>query len=254
MASLLLLAFIFFTRPIHSSEKKSAPTVREITLCSIDWPPYYGQNLVKGGFITEIIRRSLKHSSLVLKTQYLPWQRTVNFAKQGKVCSGIYTFGSKTEERKKFFHFSEPLPSLKFSVIVRKNSEIIVKNLNDLKKLRIGIVSGYTLTKEFEAVRKTLTLTEVTEDLQLIKMLISNRVNAILTDPRVFQHYGKLHFPKDLLNYGDVFLIQENSQYVGISKAAKQSQAITEALNKGIRHLNSNGDIQKIMDSPDFSH
>ena len=61
-----------------------------IELVTIDYPPYYGQELKNQGFITEIITTAFSRSGYEVKTKYLPWQRAFDGTKAGKY-PAIYT-------------------------------------------------------------------------------------------------------------------------------------------------------------------
>jgi len=246
----VLSVMIFSALGIGLSFVSGSLQAKEVTLCSNEWPPYYGENLSKNGFISEIIRQSFLHSDYELKIAYFPWKRTVLLAKEGETCIGLYTFGNVTAERKKVFHYSDPLPGLEFSLIVNKDSKIKVNKLDDLKGLRIGIGAGYKLTDEFEELRPSLSLVSATDEFQLVKMLIAGRVDGILTDPRVFSYLVSKENISENTAFHPIFMVHESDQYVAFSKANQDGERMTQVFNKGLKYLKKSGEFKKIVDLP----
>lgn len=210
----------------------------------INWPPYYGQDLPKGGYITEIIRQAFKRAGYDIEIKWLPWKRALFMAETGEVdgLGGAYY----TEERAKIFLYSEVIDTTRMVFFKRKDTEITYKSLSDLKGKRIGIGQGYGLPDRIlEA--EYLNLVEIMDMEHNLKMLISGRVDLIIGSEAVILDLIFKKFPEagdEIEVFGDP--LEEETISLALSKNIPDAHKILEAFNKGLKQLKEEGRIEGI--------
>lgn len=237
----LLLLFLSFTA--FSASK-------EIHLAFGEYPPYYGQELVNNGSISEIIVEAYKRMDYRVKLHFIPsWARRIKETKEGKY-DGIYS-GWFREERKKWFAFSNPLPPNELGFYKRKNHNISFNKLEDLRPYSVGIVLGYANSEKFEQAQ--LKTEAVETESQNIGKLLLNRIDLVLIDKGVGRY---------ILNtkYADKSsrvewmppAIEVANQYLMISKKTDEYQQKLDDFNTGLNILIEHNIVEKIMKKHGF--
>lgn len=115
-----------------------------------EWPPYqYIEDDEVKGYSVELANIIFARLGYRLSNvQAVPWKRAMQMIKRARV--DILFSGNYTDERTKFvFYPKEPLVLAPWLVWVKKGSGIRFNSFEDLKGKRIGVVGGYSYTKEF---------------------------------------------------------------------------------------------------------
>jgi|GEM_PF-5563656 len=88
---------------------------------TFDWPPYYGEPIKDGGFVTDITREALKRTGWDCELEFMNWNRAIGLCKQGKLdmVQGAYF----TEEHKKEYWVSDKYASV--DVVFMKKKKMI---------------------------------------------------------------------------------------------------------------------------------
>ncbi|NOR23845.1 MAG: hypothetical protein GQ542_05525 [Desulforhopalus sp.] len=53
-------------------------------MATLNWQPFYGENLPKNGFYAELSREAFKRAGYDLIITFVPWKRAVQMARTGK--------------------------------------------------------------------------------------------------------------------------------------------------------------------------
>ena len=236
---------IFFILLLTSTLSFAAPT--QVNLVSIEYPPYYGPSLPKGGFLTEIIRVAFFKENYKIKVKFYPWARAYLIAKNGKV-DGIYTFGSKTPERRRLFAYSDPISPLVWGFFQKKGSNISYRNLRDLRPYVIGLVRGYKFPIEFEKYMPVLKKELVNSDLQNFKKLALERIDLTFVDKTngLYLIQTKLKKQKDVFEWIDPPVAIE-PQWMGFPRKSKNYQKVQNAFNTGLKKIKADGTYDRII-------
>ncbi len=241
--SILLVFAMFFTIQGYASEKK-------IFLTTAEYPPYYGEKLKNQGFVTEVIREAFKRVGYEVKVEFFPWARSEMMAKEG-ASDGMFA-PWYTEERKKWFIFSNPIPPPNtIGFYKQKDKKITFKTYRDLMPYRIGSVFGYAYPGDFE--KADLRNNESYTDEMLITKLVQGKIELALIDKLQAEHLLKTKFPKQ----SDKFEFMEppieiRQQHLAISKKLNNAKKIISDFNRGLKTIIVDGTFKDILKKHGF--
>lgn len=236
--TLIALLFVSFLFPLSAQQKV-------VTLASLDWEPYIGQNLPGNGYCAQIATEAFKRSGYTVKISFLPWERAVQESKAGHY-DGLFPEYYDTG-RKADYVYSDSFPGGPVGFMKRKDKAITFKGLQDLKPYTIGIVRGYVNTAEFDAASYLKKDASESDDINLQK-LYSKRLDLIFIDKYVGQYLMKTKFPTYL---GEIEFInpplEEKPLYIVFSKKGNDTEAKRKAFNDGLKSMQSDGTLKKIV-------
>ena len=237
-----ILICLIYSLPAGANENK-------VVLAYVDYPPYYGKNLVNGGPITEIIIHSYNNVGYEVKLEFVPWARGLKGAKEGTY-DGLFSAWYR-KDREQWFVFSSPLPPNEIGFFKRKGENINIDSFDDLKPYRIGIVLGYSNPPGFK--EANLKIQEVSTDKQNLLKLAMNRIDLAMTDKKLGIYVIRSEIPEytDKLEWIDP-PIEVVNQYLMISKQAKDFQQKMDAFNLGLKMLTESGEMKKIFSKHGF--
>ncbi len=224
-----------------------------VKLAADNWPPYYGKDLKKNGPISEIISEAFKRVGYNVSIEFVPWANLLDKVKKGKYDAGFTA--TKTEERSKYYDFSEYIATRSPIVFLKKKeTKISYTQLKDLKSYRIGVVQGYVYDSEFD--RANLNKIEAHSPTANIKNLLLGRLDLAITDKLVAQHLIKIikknkEFGKKLdeLEFMDIYPDRETrkNMYLMISKEYETFGQIKRDFNYGLKQISDDGTLAKIL-------
>jgi len=239
---------------------------RKIKITTLDWQPYVGKTLCKQGWVQQLTIAMLASQDYEIICTFYPWARTIATAESGNADilypeyyiepdapSDVY----KGSKRRDHLAISEKIPGGPIAFIKRKGEKDDYNgNLYHLKGAAIGVVRGYQNTPEFDRLmdRNFFNITEVTDDLTNIKILIAGRVNLIIGDPAVIYYSVKnSDWPDDkkikILNSIETVkpIIKYNHLYYAVSKNRSHWKQILKMLNQTIEEFKKSGELFNII-------
>ncbi|MDH5581657.1 MAG: transporter substrate-binding domain-containing protein [Bdellovibrionales bacterium] len=237
------------TKKEQTTEKRAqAITDKTIRFATVNWPPFYSENLRNGGPYTEITRQAFEKVGYKYSIDFIPWQRALLHAEKGIKYHGLQG-AWMNEERQKTFHYSNIVYPSGIFFISKKGRKFDFKNLDSLVNYKIGINRGYAYYKEFKE-NKNLTKVIVDAPIQTLKMILNGRIDLTLDNKLVLLSTIKENMPEKR----DEFEIHEPSVsqqplYNTISKKIPNSEQIISDFNKGLELLKKEGGIDKILKS-----
>ena len=143
-------------------------------------PPFmYLQNGQAAGIYPRIINEAFRRMNVPVKVNAIPWKRALADAKSGRAgIAGLYW----TEERARYFDFSDHLLTEKVLIFVRNESAFPFMAMNDLKGKKLATISGWVYGNEFDKARASglfATDPNINDELNFEK-LIRRRVDAVI--------------------------------------------------------------------------
>jgi len=230
---------MLFSSQGYSSEK-------QLFLTSTEYPPYYGQELKNNGFITEVIKAAFKKVDYKVRVEFFPWLRCKTMAESGD-SDGMYTLWY-TEEREKWFVFSNPIPPHNAIGFYKETDrEITFETYQDLQPYIIGSVLGYAYSPEF--MMAELRGSKLYTDEKLITKLVQGRVDLAIIDRLQGDYLFKTKF--SATNNKFEFMeppLEIRQQYLVISKKRKNAHKIINDFNHGLEEVINNGFYDEILD------
>ena len=217
---------------------------RKLDIAATEWPPFYGSDLEKGGFITEIIREAFKRKGYQTDISFLPWKRALGGAKEGKH-DALFTVWYR-KEREEWFVFSDPLPANELGFFKRKDKNISSVKYGDLKPYTIGVVRGYAAPPGFEEAGLKIALAK--DDEENLRKLQKGRVDMVLTDKIVATHILNTKLRDESVELEWLAPpVHVDIQYLVISKKTPDYAKVLAEFNKGLASMTADGTLKSIM-------
>ena len=227
---------------------------RTVTLTTLDWEPYIGQDLPGQGYVHEIVTEAFKSVGYQVTIRFYPWARAVEEAETGKA-DGLFPeyYG---EARKAKFVFSSSFPGGPVGFMARTSSRItfladpqrdLERVLQGLKQYRFGVVRGYINTQIFDQATY-LQKDQATDDEQNLRKLEASRVDLIFIDKFVAQYLIRTRCP-DFAGQLE-FLeppLEVKPLYIVFSRQAPGYDQKMKDFNEGLARLQKTGALRGIL-------
>ena len=220
---------------------------RTINLTTLNWSPYYGENLDDGGPVTAIAKAAAKEAGHTLEMSWMPWKRALEMAKRGRRDGLLGAYYNK--ERDKAFHFTIPMYSVTGSFIAKKSFERdSYESLKDLKGYSMGFLRGGEFPDKFDSadyLDKRPGKNEAN-----MRKLVNGRIDLAAMANTVFFDLLKRKTDESA---GDYKALQpplwNKNLYITISKEVDNGEQIAADLNEGLRAIIENGTYAEIVES-----
>ncbi|WP_038292183.1 substrate-binding periplasmic protein [Zooshikella ganghwensis] len=233
---LLLILFSSFSAHILAINK---PNI--IILSVMDYPPYHSLSMEQFGPIPRIISAAISISGYSLELKFVPWNRAIEEAKLGEKVDGIMGVWY-SEERTKYFLYSDPVMSNKWSLIKKSGAAIDITSSD----YRLGTVRGYYIPESVK--NKGYDIELVADDEKNLQKLFSGRIQLTLLDENYLNYLIRVKHHR----YKDAFTIIKPpvammTQYIAISKKTVDPEQKILVINHGLKKIKSSGTFDKII-------
>lgn len=210
------------------------------------WPPYKGENLPRGGIITDVTTRALERAGYEVAIVVVPWKRAYAGTVNGRydIVSAIWS----TPEREKELEFSDAIISSRLVVIHRADYDFSFKSLEDLRGETVGVTAGYGYPESFQ--NADFFTREESETLTLsLRKLIFGRTNVLVAEEIAARHAVAAEFPNaiDSLKYSEAAL-QENPLHVAFTKGRPDHLEIRDRFNSALADMREDGTLAEILE------
>lgn len=164
---------------------------RTVHVSTLDWPPYTGSELPRGGATTEVVRRAFEKAGHQIEVAYRPWKRAIDMALKGADDVIAYFPGYHCRHQEGFVA-SEPIGSGPLGFAQHAEAPIVWDTVDSLgdQQLKIGTVLGYANTDEFDAKVGTGWIIAIPspDDITNLKKLARKRIDAVAIDKFVLEY------------------------------------------------------------------
>ncbi len=245
LITLFLCYFPFFM--VNATQK--------IIINDIHWPPYFMINAVEegSGLAKDIITLCLPRIGHKATFNELPIKRTHHFMKMGEIDITVYSYKEKREEI--LYYGKEVLFNSEYGFMVRKNSEIKIDKLTDVKPYVIGHLAGLSYTPELEQIIKDKDrIGEVVTGYSLKAMFSqllakTPRFEIMADSKKTFYWQAKKLGVTDKIKVLD-YSIKNKAYYITVSKRSKNIKNPKEFLTKMdacLREVKRSGEFKTIL-------
>lgn len=219
--------------------------VNTVSIATLDWSPYVGEDLEGYGFTTEILRVAFERAGYKLKVTFMPWARGLLETESGNY-DAIYP-AYYSEERTQNYIYSDAFAEGPIVFYKRKGDAITYTKLEDLKPYRIGVVRGFVNTAEFDAA-DYLQKDVVDRDEQNLQKLVLGRIDLAVVDKFAAQYIFASTFPegKDQLEFIEPPL-DVKPLYVMFSRKIPNGEELMKAFNTSLKQMIADGTIDEIL-------
>lgn len=222
---------------IHAAERK-------IQLASDVWPPFTNE-VGKVRLATEIVHLALAQSGYVPETTILDkWTVTSDLkAEKYDGCGAIW----RSAEREKYLLFSKPYLESRLHLVGKKGSDVSITDLSALEGKRIALVKGYAYGSLVDDCER-LEVIYGNNDIDNLKMLISDKADYTLVDALLIQHAKREQPEKceQFLVFGTDPLVI-NPVHLALRKSLPNAAKIIEQFNQTIRLMQADGTCNRVL-------
>lgn len=221
---LLINLFAFILLAPSQAESKN------IVLNTTDWCPYTCSTMANKGIVTEYVSTILSRKGYNLEVKFLPWTRAVKMALSGE-SDGLLTGVSSEAKELKFT--STPTMTYR-TCLFTADKEVLkkkkIKSIDDLNKIKLGTISGYSYGSEMDAYiskakKENVNSISGKDALErLYKLSSLGRIDYFVEDELVVKHTLKSKSFKAFCNKEDPF-------FLGLSPKYKNHKKLIKILN-----------------------
>jgi len=163
-----------------------------VTLASLEWPPYAGEQLPEQGAANAVVRAAFAAMGFRLDFKFFPWSRAVSLVETQYNYVG-YTPEYYSPMMAARFVFSDPICSGRLVLAQRRGSPIRWNTIADLSAWTVGVVQGHVNSAEFDqrVADHQQHVDGAPNDLSNLKKLAAGRVDLAIIDSEVFAYLTK---------------------------------------------------------------
>ncbi len=165
-----------------------AQTSRTIRVAGEEWPPFLARSLPDDGLTGSQLRAVLDRLGYTAAIDYYPWRRAMELGLHDPRYAGFMPV-LRTPEREKFCHFSTTLGRTSYVLAFLRERPVRARSLATLRDTRIGTVSGYSYSADFDAMSlaRELDVEEAVNDETNLRKLLFRRFPVIVIDSQVLR-------------------------------------------------------------------
>lgn len=252
------ILIIFLNLSIDNCARASEPSnPKQFRAIAAQFPPITDPDSESYGLIWEICRAALESQGYEVSLVFSPWARALREAKYAHYDGLLPAY--RTEEREKWFLYSEPISSINIGLLKHKARTDIKydNNLTNLKGLKIGVGLGYSTSTEFDRA-DYLDKYKVATSSQILKMLWLGRIDLAAGGIEYSRFYLK-KINKDPRYKGiadDIVVIEPplatRGIYLLIPKKVNNAPQKLNDFNKGLKKIIADGTYDRIISKYDI--
>lgn len=164
------------------------PELPRVSMVTLFWPPYTGEDLPYGGESTKIIRSVFESAGYQVDVGFVPWPRALSMFDQSQadIIYPEYPERSAKDGCLQSMAYQETALAL----LERRDTPIRWETLEDLRRYTLGVVRGYLNSPDVDAriADGCLTVEEDNSDAGNIRKVAVGRIAGAFIDPEVFSH------------------------------------------------------------------
>ena len=237
MACIMSLFFFFTARPAVSET---------ISLATLNWQPFYGEDLPENGFFSALCREAFKRAGYEMELHFMPWKRALEMTKKGKYDGLLGAYYN--DKRAESFYFTDPVSNNEESFIQKKGKGIAYTTLDDLKPYKIGGLRGSAPMAEL--LEQGFKAEETNDEIMSIKKLNADRLDLVIIGKQQF--YYALSHDETLASLKEAFEVIEPpfksyGLFCPITKKKAEGNEIVKKFNQALKEMKSDGTYDKIL-------
>jgi len=217
-----------------------------LTLVNSDWAPYKGQDLPRGGIVTDIATQALKRAGYDVNTVSAPWKRALKGSYEGvyDIVPGVWYNESRAEKLK----FSIPLLTSRIVIVSKVDEAFEYETMQSLAGRMVGVGAGWAYPKAFE--KADFIAKEEAVNLEVnVRKLIRGRVELIAGEEIAIRYTASKKFPNQASTlYYSQNSMQENEMHITVSKKHPDHNEIVSRFNQAVLEMQIDGTYKSILE------
>jgi len=222
-----------------------AAHARQITMCTLNWEPYYGEDLPRNGFFTELVRTAFERAGHSVNVEFMPWARAMLEVKQGdrEVLLGAYY----SDERAETYLASDSIYTDKVGLIARRELDITeFDSLRELSDYTIGYGRGFAVSEEFDSA-DYLDKEAAKDQVLNLRKFERGRIDMIAGS---FASLRYLAQQEGIDTSQMVFLepaLKTNTLHIMVSRAIPDGEQLLADFHRGLNEIREDGTYDEIL-------
>jgi len=222
-----------------------------------DWPPFFfaGKPKSPPGLAKEILTRCLPKTGRKTVFKNFPIKRMRRDMETGELDINVYSY-DKSREAWLIFG-KEPIFAAEYRPVVRADSKIVIKKVEDFDTLRLGHLAGLVYSPEFlayiEKRQKAGTLDVADQEIINLKKLLAGRLDVFVNNAPTVRWLAHENDAGDKIKVLD-YVIKRGDYFVAFSKASSrltepEKKAFLSDVDACLKAAKLDGTYHKIMTS-----
>lgn len=243
LAALALGAAFFVLKP------------QRITLVTDEWCPFNCQpDSPQPGAMIEIARTIFAKQRIQVDYKILPWSEAIEAVRAGKY-DGI--LGTSKSDAPDFIFPKYATAQMYVHFYTLPNKDWRYVNTESLKRIRLGVVRGYTYGEPLDSYikdhtddPKRLAISEGDDALATnIDLLLQGKIDALAEDQSVMSYkLAAMNLANQLVVVGDLGHTEATNLFIAFSPAGLQSRRYAAMLDEAIGPMRQRGELKAIFD------
>ncbi|WP_047764674.1 substrate-binding periplasmic protein [Kiloniella spongiae] len=234
----ILLSIIILSFPAKAEK---------LVLACNEWKPLVDATQKNQGLFVDILKTAGKRVGYDIEHQILPWNRLVTLTKIGGI-DGISCSTFVAEHQSWITYTQQAFWVTEVGLFVRKDSNIKLNQLIDLKKHTFGALKGGSYTKVLQGlIDEDIKLIPYPREINGMKMLIEKRFDILFTGNVL----GNYILQTENLDQADTVVYLETlfleDIHPAISTTRIDATLITERLSKGYKLIKADGTLEALF-------
>jgi polar amino acid transport system substrate-binding protein len=237
-----LLCLLIFICPL------TVTAHQKVRLTNGEWPPYLSEHLPHHGCASHIVKEAFSAVGIEIEYGFFPWQRSYEYAKNGKDPSGQIWHGSlvwvPTENRTRHFLYTDAVVTDHEVLFHLKNRSLEWNEISDLQGKTIGGTQHTVYPNLEEADRRGILHLEKSGTYEtLFKRLLLQRIDAVPHVKNVAQYLLRTsltQYERSQITFSPTVL-QKREYHVILTKRLEKNKELIQLFNKGLKIIKENG-------------
>jgi polar amino acid transport system substrate-binding protein len=222
-----------------------------LTIVADEWYPMNGvPGNSKPGYMIELAKAIFSRHNITVEYSLLPWKRAVKQTRSGAYNCVVGAYKSDAPD----FIFPDQHWGIDTPMFFVKKSDnwLYSGELSSLKKRKIGIITGYNYTDDFDNYIKNKDTTHIqfshgTTALETnIKKLTKGRIDTLIESTYVLDaKLKKMGIADTIKKAGSI--TQPLEMYIACTPALPSSKAFINIINKEMTNMKNSGELKEIL-------
>lgn len=210
----------------------------QIVLLAVEdsWPPYATHDGT--GISRTIVESAFEKVGFQVEFIVVPYARALKMAEKGEV-DGVFNVTRQASTEQRFYFGKYPILQAKASFYYAPNYHHEYQSIaQHPSKLNFALIIGYEYGNQFEALKSKFNEVRVNNQEQIIRLLMSGRVEAaIMFDEVAAYTLKEMKLERNVIQKGAVNHVSDI--YVAFSKSAKRKgvKGMMQALDRGLEAI-----------------
>lgn len=235
----VIAALVLFCAPLSADDD-------QITTATLNWEPFYGEDLDRKGFFTAITNAAFEHAGYEVENDFIPWARAMKDTREGH--RDVLQGGYYSEERADEYHVSDVVYEAEVGLVARRDLGITsYDDLRDLEGYTIAVGRGFEHSEEFDDADFLDKQEEDDHPHLAVRQLFADRVDMVAGGiPAILHEISKQDYSLE-----DVVVITPplvvNPLHNMVSREHPRGEELIADFNRGLAAIREDGTYDEIL-------